>query len=232
MATVKSGVVVDRMSKMVLVISVKGGLNAAELSNLYLYRVVYRGVSMDIVSDRDKLFTAEIWASLQHRLDRLSVAPKYPEADGQMERVNTELARDLLLYFLQRDWEDWLPIVEFRARRLEFDGSAERRSHERKPTTKKKSVSELLHDSTNIVPIRAGIGRNFMRHHQDTLSPRPPIPRLQANCSLFVNLQPSTVQFETTTSDIFKDVDIYCLSGLEEETASTIVIRSSVNLSQ
>lgn len=78
MATVKSGVVVDRMSKMVLVMSVKGGLNAAELSNLYLYRVVYRGVSMDIVSDRDKLFTAEIWASLQHRLNRLSVGTKIP----------------------------------------------------------------------------------------------------------------------------------------------------------
>ncbi|CAR64332.1 YALI0E14388p2 [Yarrowia lipolytica CLIB122] len=110
-------VTVDRMSKMVHLIPCKTSTDGEELADMYIDRIVrYHGVPRSIVSDRDKLFTAKLWQTLQTRLGtelKFSTV-NHPQTDGQSERVNTELIRQMKQHFVtDKNWDLWLPVIEF-----------------------------------------------------------------------------------------------------------------------
>ena len=69
------------------------------------------------MSDRGPQFTSDIWKSFCKRLNitsKLSTA-FHPETDGQTERANQDVERQLRTYcsYMQNDWLQWLPIAEF-----------------------------------------------------------------------------------------------------------------------
>lgn len=81
----------------------------------YIFRT--HGLPNSIVSDRGPQFVSSVWKVLCDRLQikaTLSTA-FHPETDGQTERANQDVERQLRTYcsYLQDDWVRWLPIAEF-----------------------------------------------------------------------------------------------------------------------
>ena len=81
----------------------------------YIFRT--HGLPNSIVSDRGPQFVSLVWKALCDRLQitaNLSTA-FHPETDGQTERANQDIERQLRTYcsYMQDDWVRWLPIAEF-----------------------------------------------------------------------------------------------------------------------
>lgn len=113
-------VVVDRLSKMAHFIPCRSNLTAHDAADLYLQHVFrLHGMPRSIVSDRDKLFTSNLWQRLFQRLGtRLNMSSGYhPQTDGQTERMNRTLEEMLRAYCGMHDrqshWERYLPLVEY-----------------------------------------------------------------------------------------------------------------------
>ena len=111
-------VVVDRFTKMAHYIPTNETVTADALANMLIRDIVrLHGIPKSIVSDRGSLFTSGFWTTfcglLQIRRD-LSTA-FHPQTDGQTERQNQTLETYLHAYcnYLQDDWANWLPLVEF-----------------------------------------------------------------------------------------------------------------------
>ncbi|KAG2880155.1 hypothetical protein PC129_g21476 [Phytophthora cactorum] len=97
----RTGVVafVDRFSKVVHLGAVPAQVTAVQTARLFVDMVFkHHGMQLDIVSDRDRRFTARFWQ----------------ETDGQTERVNRVLG-DLLKSYAHsfQQWSDCLPMAEF-----------------------------------------------------------------------------------------------------------------------
>ncbi|MBW0591043.1 hypothetical protein O181_130758 [Austropuccinia psidii MF-1] len=111
-------VVVDRFSKMEILIPTYGTITAMDLAQLLISHVFYKhGLPISIVSDRGSLFVSSFWTQLCQQLkisSDLSTAFN-PETDGQKERVNQILEQYLQMYvsYHQDDWHTWLPLAEF-----------------------------------------------------------------------------------------------------------------------
>jgi transposase InsO family protein len=111
-------VVVDRYTKMARYIPTKKTIDAAELADVFLSKIVkLHGVPESIVTDRGSLFTARFWSSLCYHLNikrKLSTA-FHPQTDGQTERQNQTLEQYLRGYinYQQDDWVKLLPMAEF-----------------------------------------------------------------------------------------------------------------------
>ena len=113
--------VVDRLSKerhYIACTASDEGTSAESTAEL-LIEGVFRlhGLPNTIVSDRGPQFTSDIWKSFCKRLNitsKLSTA-FHPETDGQTERANQDVERQLRTYcsYMQNDWLQWLPIAEF-----------------------------------------------------------------------------------------------------------------------
>src|SRR4029077_763570 len=72
---------------------------------------------MDIVTDRDTVFTSKLWTEVMRLLDvsqDMSTA-YHPQTDGQTERVNQVLEQYLRTYCAwdQKNWVELLPYAEF-----------------------------------------------------------------------------------------------------------------------
>jgi hypothetical protein len=92
-------VVVDNLSKSIVLIPTKTTVTANETARLYCNYVYCRhGLARKILSDRDGRFTGAFWKEL-HRLLQVKLAMSssfHPETDGQTERTNRtmeEMAR-------------------------------------------------------------------------------------------------------------------------------------------
>lgn len=89
--------------------------NAAELFFQHWY--CENGLPLEIVSDRDKLWTSKFWTAL-HRLTgvKLKMSTSYhPESDGASERTNKTVIQSLR-YHVERNQKGWakaLPAVRF-----------------------------------------------------------------------------------------------------------------------
>jgi transposase InsO family protein len=111
-------VVVDRLTKYAYMIPTTETINARAMANLLLrYIFANHGTPDKITSDRDKLFTSNMWQSLADQLGiehRLSTA-YHPQTNGQTERVNQTLEQYLRHYvnFQQNDWTGLLPMAQF-----------------------------------------------------------------------------------------------------------------------
>jgi hypothetical protein len=111
-------VTVDRFTKMAHFSATKTTADATDVARLFL-QDVYRlhGLPVDIVSDRDKIFTSNFW---RHLLALLGVEPNlstafHPQTDGQTERVNQVLEQYLRIFcnYQQDNWQELLPLAEF-----------------------------------------------------------------------------------------------------------------------
>lgn len=111
-------VVVDKFSKYSHFIKLNHPFTAFKVAKLYIDHVYkLHGMPAAIVSDRDKVFTSQLWQEL-FKLSgtelRMSSA-YHPQSDGQTERVN-QCVEAFLRCFIQAcpsKWSDWLTLAEF-----------------------------------------------------------------------------------------------------------------------
>ena len=111
-------VFVDRLTKMVHLAPTRKELDAVGFAQLFMDNVVrFHGMPLEIVSDRDVLFTSPFWQALcrAHSVTQAMGIAFHPQTDGQTERVNRVLEDVLRNYVnpMQDDWDRLLPCVEF-----------------------------------------------------------------------------------------------------------------------
>lgn len=110
-------VVVDRFTKAIEVIPFRRDYTAQQLGYVINDKVIrYHGIPKTIISDRDKLFTSNYWATLMGAIGiqrKLSTA-YHPETDGQTERTNRTLKAYLRAYLnqYQNNWVSLLPMAQ------------------------------------------------------------------------------------------------------------------------
>lgn len=111
-------VVVDRLTKMIVLVPCTKTVTAPQLAQLFIDRVFVRfGMPTSIISDRDPRFTSNFWKSLMHLLGtQLAMSTAFhPQTDGQTERANRTI-EDMLRGFVgprQTDWCKYLAMIEF-----------------------------------------------------------------------------------------------------------------------
>jgi hypothetical protein len=110
-------VVVDRLTKYINFFAVKHPFSTATITELFLDNVVkLHGISMSIVSDRDKVFASSFWSELFKLLKtKLKLSSAYhPQSDGQTERVNQCLKMFLrcAVQATPIQWTKWLALAE------------------------------------------------------------------------------------------------------------------------
>jgi transposase InsO family protein len=111
-------VVVDRLTKMTVIIPMRGDASAHTVAQLFVQHVArLHGIPESIVSDRDVKFTSAFWKSVcatWGTKQKMSSA-YHPQTDGQTERMNRVL-EETLRHFVnekQTNWVELLPMAEF-----------------------------------------------------------------------------------------------------------------------
>ena len=110
--------VVDRGTHRVHFIPCTKSITAPEAAQLYIDNVVrLHGLPLQIVSDRDKLFTSLFWGELTRLLGielKMSTA-NHPQTDGASERMHRTLLEMLRVWVShhQDTWRAQLSMVEF-----------------------------------------------------------------------------------------------------------------------
>ncbi|WVZ83779.1 hypothetical protein U9M48_030884 [Paspalum notatum var. saurae] len=111
-------VVVDKFSKYAHFIALAHPFTALKVAKVFMDNI-YRlhGMPMALVSDRDRIFTSQLWQEL-FKLSgtelRMSSA-YHPQSDGQTERVNQSVEAYLRCFShaYPSQWSHWLPLAEF-----------------------------------------------------------------------------------------------------------------------
>ncbi|KAM9993581.1 hypothetical protein ACTFIZ_011547 [Dictyostelium cf. discoideum] len=110
-------VVVCRLSKMCKIIPCTKELKADEAAKLFWDNIVCNfGLPATIVSDRDKLFTSDLWNNLMEiaGVKLKMTAPSRPQADGQTERMNRNIVNLLSKMTSNRlNWDIEIKSIEF-----------------------------------------------------------------------------------------------------------------------
>ena len=111
-------VVVDRLTRMTVLIPTYTHVTAPEAARLFFEHVFTRyGMPTSIVSDRDPRFTGNFWQHLYKCLGtKLRMSSAYhPQTDGLTERMNRTVEQMLRNYVndMQEDWDDHLAATEF-----------------------------------------------------------------------------------------------------------------------
>ena len=109
-------VIIDKFTKYAHFLSLSHPFTALEV--LYLSQVFkLHGAPKSIISDRDKVFTGNVWQELMKLLGtgvQLSTA-YHPESDGQSERLNQCLEQYLrcMCFMKPKSWILWLLLAEW-----------------------------------------------------------------------------------------------------------------------
>ncbi|MCO5559642.1 hypothetical protein L7F22_013243 [Adiantum nelumboides] len=111
-------VIVDKLTKVAHLISVKQTATAADIAQVFVKEIVrLHGIPARIMSDRDAKFTSKFWQAMFQSLGtQLNLSTAYhPETDGQTERVNQVIEDMLRAYCNQQPqkWIKFLHLVEF-----------------------------------------------------------------------------------------------------------------------
>jgi len=111
-------VVVDKFSKYAHFLPLSHPFTALQVVQLYLNHIdKLHGLPTAIISDRDKVFTSQVWQELFRLSDtKLLMSSSYhPQMDGQTERLNQCLETFLrcLVHSCPTKWLDWLPLAEY-----------------------------------------------------------------------------------------------------------------------
>jgi transposase InsO family protein len=110
-------VIVDRFTKYALMIPFRRDYTAVQLAHILKDRLIRdHGIPKTIISDRDKLFTSNYWATLMAEIGtkrKLSTA-YHPQTDGQTERTNRTMKTYLKIYSntSQTNWVELLPMAQ------------------------------------------------------------------------------------------------------------------------
>ena len=113
-------VIIDRFSQRVFAIGGKANYTAAQWGKLFYLTIVCehcRGIPIELVTDRDSLFTSDHWKSIQSRCGtaiRFSTS-RSQSTNGAVERQNAVIEEILSmdLNYNQNNWCDLLPAVLF-----------------------------------------------------------------------------------------------------------------------
>jgi len=111
-------VVVDRLTKYAHFISLSHPYTVASIISL-LTDTVFKlhGIPVVMVTDRDRIFTSNLWQSLFKAMDvKLHLSTAYhPQTDGQTERVNQCLENYLrcMCFIVPKRWSYWLSLAEW-----------------------------------------------------------------------------------------------------------------------
>jgi len=111
-------VIVDRFSKMILLVAVRDTLTSFQTAEIYRDHVWSKhGLPKKVISDRGPQFAAQFMKDL-HKLIKVEMnlsTAFHPQTDGQTERINQEVEQYLRLFINHRqtDWNNWLSCAEF-----------------------------------------------------------------------------------------------------------------------
>ena len=111
-------VIVDKLTKYVIMKPVPKNLTAAQCATLMLREVfTLFGLPNEITSDRDKLFTSKFWQTITRNCGvRHNLSTAYhQQTDGQTERM-IQAVEQYLRHYLdwnQDNWVELLPIAQF-----------------------------------------------------------------------------------------------------------------------
>lgn len=111
-------VVVDRLTKFAHFTPLKHPFTAVQVARALWDTVIkLHGVPLTIVSDRDPIFTSNLWRELlaTSGTKLLYSTAYHPQTDGQTERVNQSLEMYLrsAVHDSPKQWRRWLPAAEF-----------------------------------------------------------------------------------------------------------------------
>ncbi|XP_038973019.1 uncharacterized protein LOC120105044 [Phoenix dactylifera] len=111
-------VVVDRFSKMVVLMPCKKSITGEEAARLFFENVwKIFGLPSSIVSDRDSRFLSKFWCSLWAKMDtKLKRSTAFhPQTDGQTEVVNRTIVHLLRGYNARhpKTWDDSIAFLQF-----------------------------------------------------------------------------------------------------------------------
>lgn len=111
-------VIVDKFSKYGHFIPLHDPYTAIQIAKLFLDHIYkLHGLPKAIVSDRDPVFTSNLWQELFRLTNtKLLMSSAYhPQTDGQTERLNQCLEGFLrcTVNSCPRKWSKWLSIAEF-----------------------------------------------------------------------------------------------------------------------
>jgi transposase InsO family protein len=110
-------VIVDRFTKYALMVPFRRDYTAVRLAHVLKDRLIRdHGIPRTIISDRDKLFTSNYWATLMAEIGiqrKLSTA-YHPQTDGQTERTNRTMKTYLKIFsnHSQTNWVSLLPMAQ------------------------------------------------------------------------------------------------------------------------
>jgi len=108
----------DRLNADLRVVPCCSDLNAEDAADLFFsHWYCENGLPLEIVCDRDKLWTSDFWAQLHRRTGiSLKLSSSYhPESDGSSERSNKTI-NQALRYHVSRSQQGWvrsLPLIRF-----------------------------------------------------------------------------------------------------------------------
>lgn len=111
-------IVVDKFSKYAHFIPLKHPFTALQVATLFMQNI-YRlhGLPLAIISDRDRIFTSNIWQELfKLSQTQLRLSSSYhPQTDGQTERVNqcVEAYLRCAVHSCPKNWFKWLFLAEY-----------------------------------------------------------------------------------------------------------------------
>ena len=111
-------VVVDHFTKYAHFVPLCHPFTAASVARAFWDNIIkLHGVPLSIISDRDKIFTSNLWRALLDAAGtKLSYSTAYhPQTDGQNERVNQclEMYLQCAVHDTPKHWRKWLPTAEF-----------------------------------------------------------------------------------------------------------------------
>jgi hypothetical protein len=111
-------VVVDKFSKYGHFIPLLHPFTASKVAKVFLDNVYkLHGLPVNIVSDRDRIFTSSFWQHLFQLTDtKLCMSSAYhPQSDGQTERLNQCLETFLrcFVHTCPTRWSQWLSVAEY-----------------------------------------------------------------------------------------------------------------------
>jgi len=111
-------VVVDRLTKYAHFIPLSHPFSASDVAQVFMENVYkLHGLPLNIISDRDPIFTSKFWRELMKQLGiQLRMSTSYhPQTDGQTEKVNQCLESYLrsMVFDKQNKWAQYLSLAEF-----------------------------------------------------------------------------------------------------------------------
>ncbi|GKB94296.1 putative reverse transcriptase domain-containing protein, partial [Tanacetum coccineum] len=113
-----SKIIVDRPTKSAHFLAIREDYSTEKLAKIYIDEIVARhGVSVSIISDRDRRFTSHCWQTMQNALGtRLHMSTAYHPQTDRLSECTIQTLEDMLracIFEFGGSWDVHLPLAEF-----------------------------------------------------------------------------------------------------------------------